>query len=287
MKELLIDVRNLSHTYMVGTPQEKEALTDVNISVNGGEAVALIGPTGSGKSTLLQHINGIYTPQSGKVKVLDRDLGDPHTDLTWIRRHVGLVFQRPGDQIFERYVGDDVAFGPRLAGLTGKDLTRRVRWAMELSGLNFEAFKDRLTYNLSGGERRKVGLAGVVALNPRVLLLDEPTSGLDPEAHGEILVRLKALLSEGISMVMATHSMDDVACIADRVYVLERGHVMLSGETRDVFTQIDRLKSLGLDVPTFVSLMASLRKQGWDVPLDMLTAGEAENAIMTALGEKV
>lgn len=283
MTSQLIEVRGLYHTYLAGTPLVQESLRGVDFGVAEGEVVGLIGATGSGKSTLLQHLNGLLQPQAGRVRVAGQDLSDPATNLRQVRRTVGLVFQRPEDQLFEQYVGDDVAFGPRLAGLTGPELRERVRWAMELVGLDFEQYKDRLTFTLSGGERHKVGLAGVLALRPQVLLLDEPTSGLDPASRADLLARLADLRAEGLTLVIATHNMDDVAAMAERVYVLEEGRVALQGPTRWVLTQPGRLRALGLDVPAAVSVMAALRDRGLPVPLDVLTLDEAEVAIAAAL----
>jgi len=279
----LIEVRNLYHTYMASTPLAQESLRGVDFEVAEGEVVGLIGATGSGKSTLLQHLNGLLRPQAGRVRVAGQDLSDPAIDLRQIRRTVGLVFQRPEDQIFEQYVGDDVAFGPRMTGLTGPELRERVRWAMELVGLDFEQYKDRLTFTLSGGERRRVALAGVLALRPQVLLLDEPTSGLDPAGRADLLARLAGLCAEGLTMVVATHNMDDVAALAERVYVLEEGHVALQGPTRWVFAQAGRLRALGLDAPAAVLVIAALRDRGLAVPLNVLTLDEAEAAIAAAL----
>jgi len=283
MSRPVIEIQDLSHVYMAGTPQAKTSLREVNLTVEEGAVLALIGPTGSGKSTLLQHMNGLYTPQSGSVIVLGRDLADRVTDLRRIRREVGLVFQNPEHQIFERYVGDEVAFGPRTAGLSGGELTRRVRWAMELAGLDFSLFKDRPTFALSGGERRKVGLAGVIALKPRILLLDEPTSGLDPQTHEELLCRMESLRGQGMTMVMATHDMDDVARLADRIVVLDGGRVVFGGTSREVFARREALGAHGLEVPVTVALMQRLRERGWDVPRAALSVEEAEEAVAAAL----
>lgn len=286
MTDPVIVVKGLHHAYLSGTPMAQVSLRDIDLYVSRGEIVALVGPTGSGKSTLLQHLNGLLRPQAGKVWVDGHELGDPRTDLRLIRRTVGLVFQRPEDQIFEQYVGDDVAYGPRVGGMSKPALRERVRWAMELVGLDFEQFKDRLTNTLSGGERRKVGLAGVLALRPTVLLLDEPTAGLDPATRADLLERLSVLHSEGVTLVLSTHNMDDVASLADRVYVLQNGHVALNGVTRQVFSQVEQLRGFGLDVPAAVSIMAVLREHGLSVPLDVLTLAEAENAILKALSRR-
>ena len=283
MKAGVVEIRNLTHAYMSGTPQAQTALDRVNLDVREGETLALIGATGSGKSTLLQHINGLYVPREGGITVLGRDLADPKTDLRQLRREVGLVFQNPEDQIFEPLVGDDIAYGPRMGGLSGRELTRRVRWAMEVVGLDFGVFKDRPAYQLSGGERRKVGLAGVIALKPRILLLDEPTAGLDPEAHDDLLSRLAGLKEEGMTLVVATHNMDDVAYLADRVLVLHEGKIVLQGKTRSVFSRISELRSYGLDVPTYVSFVAELKDQGWDICQDVLSLEEAEAAVLGAV----
>jgi len=279
----VIEIRDLSHVYMEGTPQAKSSLQEVSLTVEEGAVLALIGPTGSGKSTLLQHMNGLYTPQSGSVEVLGRDLADPRTDLRRIRREVGLVFQNPEQQIFERYVGDEVAFGPRMAGLSGGELTRRVRWAMELAGLDFSLFRDRPTFALSGGERRKVGLAGVIALKPRILLLDEPTSGLDPQTHEELLSRMQSLRDQGVTMVVATHDMDDVARLADGIVVLDGGRVLFGGATREVFARHEALCEHGLEVPMVVALMRCLLERGWEVPPVVLSVEEAEEAVAAAV----
>lgn len=282
----LVEVRGLGHTYLRDTPLAQESLRGVDLTVERGQTVALVGATGSGKSTLLQHLNGLLRPQRGQVSVLGYDLGDPVVDLRSIRRQVGLVMQRPGDQLFEHFVGDDVAFAPRQTGLRGAELRERVRWAMEWVGLDFEQYKDRPVFALSGGERRKVGLAGVLALKPSILLLDEPTAGLDPVARDELLIQLQTLHAEGLTLVIATHNMDDVAALAERVYVLAGGLVALSGETRAVFAQVERLRALSLDVPFAAALMAALRARGVDVSPDALSLDDAEVAILAHFGAK-
>jgi energy-coupling factor transport system ATP-binding protein len=283
VSERVIWVTGLHHTYMAGTPLAQESLRGIDLEVRREEIVAVIGATGSGKSTLLQHLNGLWRPQAGHVRVVGRDLGDSDTDLRQVRRTVGLVFQRPEQQLFEHFVGDDVAYGPRLVGLGRDELRERVRWAMELVGLDFEGYKDRPVITLSGGERRKVGLAGVLALRPEVLLLDEPTAGLDPAARRDLLQRLSRLRAEGMTLVVATHNMDDVAALADRVYVLDRGCVALQGTTRQVYAQAERLRALGLDVPWVTSLMTALYDRGLPVPLDVLTSEEAEDVLVEVL----
>jgi energy-coupling factor transport system ATP-binding protein len=248
--------------------------------VTEGEIAVLLGATGSGKSTLLQHLNGILRAKRGRVVVLDQDLADPSTDLKALRRRVGLVFQRPENQLFERYVGDDIAYGPRQAGLRGTELRDRVKWAMEVVGLDFESFKDRSTFTLSGGERRKAGLAGVIALNPQILLLDEPTAGLDPATRTDLLQRLIGLNGENMTLIIATHNIDEVAVLAQQIIVLDRGTVALSGNAKSVLSQAERLRRLDLEAPAPVLLMEALTNQGLKMPRETITEGEAEAAIL-------
>jgi energy-coupling factor transport system ATP-binding protein len=194
------------------------------------------------------------------------------------------VLQNPGHQLFEQYVGDDVAFGPRMAGRRGKELAGTVKRAMELVGLPFTEFKDRPTFSLSGGERRKAGLAGVLALEPEILLLDEPAAGLDPAAHEELFVQLHKLREEGKTLVFASHSMDDVARLADRIMVLNRGAVVLEGSTREVFSRAEELEAIGLAPPTAGMVTTALARLGWDIRTDVLSIEEAAAAVLEALG---
>ncbi len=284
MNDPIIVVEGLSHRYMIGTPFEVVALRDVNLTLGRGEIVGLIGPTGSGKSTLLQHLNGLLRPQEGRVWVDGLDLTDPKVDLRQVRRIVGLVFQQPEDQLFERYVGDDIAFGPQALGLDLEEQRARVRWAMEAVGLDFVTFKDRLTFTLSGGERRKVALAGVLALQPRVLVLDEPTAGLDPESRAEFLDWLMRFHHEtGVSILLATHNMEDIAQVAQRVYVLVEGRIVAAGSPREVFARRRFLQGLGLDAPVTIQVMHELRERGLYVRSDALTLDEAVAEIQRLL----
>ena len=281
-----IVVHDLYHTYMPGTPFACEALRGVDFELSAGETVGIVGSTGAGKSTLLQHLNGLYRPQRGQVQVLGHDLSDPRLDLRQVRQLIGLVFQRPEQQLFAQYVGDDIAYGPRTFGLTGNELRERVRWAMDAVGLDFAAFKDRLTWTLSGGEQRKAALAGVLALQPQVLILDEPTAGLDPQARRELLSHLEELRSEGIGLVVASHNMEDIAILTERVYVLHEGRVVLQGPTRQVLMQVARLRELGLDAPPAVAILDALRARGLPLPANALTLEEAEGAIVAWLRER-
>jgi len=280
----LIAVRDLHHVYLAGTPLAAVALDGVSIEVHTGEVLALLGPTGSGKSTLLQHMAGLLRPQTGQVLLVGQNVSGLQANRRFLRERVGILCQRPEEQLFETYVGDDVAFGPRQLGLDREAVRERVRWAMETVGLPFLTYKDRFTQSLSGGERRKAALAGVLALRPRLLLLDEPTAGLDPKTRRDLLATLLRLnQQEGMTLVIASHNMDDVAALAQRVYVLEEGRVALQGPTREVFSQVERLRALGLDVPAAVSVMAALRDRGLPVPPNVLTLDEAEAAILSCL----
>jgi energy-coupling factor transport system ATP-binding protein len=282
----LIQVRNLHHTYLQGTPHEAVALRGVDLTVERGETVGLIGPTGSGKSTLLQHLNGLLRPQSGEVWINGQDTGDPCTDLRTIRRRVGLVFQNPEDQLFERYAGDDVAFGPRNLKLSQSEVRQRVRWAMEAVGLDFEGFKDRLSMSLSEGERRRLALAGVLALKPEVLVLDEPTAGLDPKGRKDLLEWLIRWREEQEgTIVLASHNMEDLARLADRLYVLVEGRIILNGTPREVFFQFDVLDRHGLGTPLAVSVMHVLQARGLPVHTNAITVAEAAAEIEALLNK--
>lgn len=275
-----IEVRDLGHEYLRGTPFAAVALRDATLSVAPGEILGLVGATGSGKSTLLQHLNGLLRPQTGRVVVLGYDLANPKTNARQVRRQVGLVFQNPEEQLFEQYVGDDIAFGPRNLGLDRETIRRRVRDAMSLVDLDFETFKDRLTFTLSGGQRRRVALAGVLAMQPRLLILDEPTAGLDPATRADVLDKLVRLNREtGLTLVVATHNMDDLAEIADRIVVLANGQTALAGSTRQVFGQAETLAGLRLGLPQATQVLVELRRRGFDVPTDVLTVDEAAAAL--------
>ncbi len=266
MSAAFLEARGLRHTYLAGTPLACESLSGADLSIAAGETVALVGASGSGKSTLLQHLNGLLEPSAGAVFFKGRSLWDRATDQTAVRRSIGMVFQRTELQLFEQYVGDDVAYGPRLAGLQGRELGARVRWAMGLVGLDFASFKDRLTVSLSGGEKRKAALAGVLAMKPEALLLDEPTAGLDPVSHAELLRLLGGLAADGMTMVIATHDMEDAAVLAQTVAVMTGGRVALSGPAPEVFSDPARLRSLSLEPPVAVAVLGALRSRGWNVP---------------------
>ena len=278
----IIEVRDLWYTYQVGTPFEAGALRGANFELHAGEVAAVVGHSGSGKSTLIQHLNGLIRPQRGLVRVNGLDLADRSLDLAAIRRQVGLVFQFPEQQLFEPTVGDDVAFGPRRIGCDRQEVRRRVREALDTVGLGFEAYKDRYTFGLSGGETRRVAIAGVLALEPRVLVLDEPTAGLDPRGRDDLLATLLDLRAQrGTAVAIVSHDMEQVAAIAERVWVMSHGELVLSGTPREVFGQADTIKQLGLGLPQVTELMHALRSRGFAAPTDVVTLEEAEEAVWT------
>jgi energy-coupling factor transport system ATP-binding protein len=258
----LIITENLAHYYMRGTPLEVKAIADIDLTVRPGEILGIIGHTGSGKSTVVQHFNGLLRAHEGRVVVFGQDLKDPQVKLLDIRRRVGLVFQFPESQLFEQYVGDDVAYGPRNFKLSREEVRSRVRTAMETVGLDFDEFKDRLTFSLSGGEKRRVALAGVLALQPEVLVLDEPTAGLDPAGRRQLLDYLLALHRQGVTLVIISHNMEEVAAICDRLYVIADGHTVLEGTPAEVFGQAARLGELGLGVSPVTTLINQLTQTG-------------------------
>lgn len=280
-----IECDRLTHVYLKNTPMETVALRDVTLAIDEGEFVAIIGPTGSGKSTLVQHFNALLRPTSGSVRVAGQNLSDPKADLKRIRQQVGLLFQYPEHQLFEESVFEDVAFGPRNMGLDPDEVKTRVQGALAAVGLDPAAFGPRSPFALSGGEMRRVAVAGVLAMSPKVLVLDEPAAGLDPRGKAEILGRFRSLHAQrGITVLLITHDMDEAAALAQRVIVLDEGRVVMDGLARAVFTRADDLARLGLTVPTATSVVRRLRGLGLRIRDDVLTADEARTAIREALG---
>jgi energy-coupling factor transporter ATPase len=279
----VIDVIELSHTYLPGTPLEVRSLDKVSLRVHVNETVGIIGPTGSGKSTLLQHLNGLYFPQDGDLRINGTSISELSSDIRQVRQSIGLVFQNPEKQLFEHYAGDDVAFGPRNMGLSREEIRKRVRGAMEAVGLPF-AYKDRLTAELSLGQKRRLALAGVLAMEPDVLVLDEPTSSLDPEGRAELLYILSGWKSgEGKALVLASHNMEDITELSDRVYVLVKGRVVISGPTKKVFSEHEIFTENGLSAPLPAQIIFELYKRGLPVSPGALTENEAVEEIRNLL----
>ena len=282
-----IVIENLNYVYMSGGPYETKALSNINLTIEDGEFVGLIGHTGSGKSTLVQHLNGLLMPSSGRILVDGLDLADKNTDRRAVRQRVGLVFQYPENQLFEETVEKDIAFGPKNLGLSEEEIARRVKDAMRRVALDYDTLRERSVFELSGGQMRRVAIAGVLAMEPQVLVLDEPCAGLDPRGREEILGLIRNLHKEaGTTIVMVSHSMDDVASLAERVIVMNHGEVVMDGTPKDVFSCGEELRGMGLDVPQAVQLAAKLRERGFDIPEGVYRIEEIREAILAIAGKE-
>ena len=281
-----IVIEHLNYVYMQGGPYETRALDDVSLTIHDGEFIGLIGHTGSGKSTLVQHLNGLILPTSGKITVDGMDLAEKGTDRRAIRRRVGLVFQYPENQLFEETVAKDIAFGPKNLGLGEEEIDRRVRTAMRRVALDYDKLAQRSVFELSGGQMRRVAIAGVLAMEPQTLVLDEPCAGLDPRGREEILGLISDLHREsGATIVMVSHSMDDVAALAERVIVMNHGKVAMDGAPREIFSRGEKLRAIGLDVPQAVELAQKLREKGFDVPEGIYKIEEVRAAVEAIVGK--
>lgn len=275
-----IEIKHLDHIYMAGSPFETKALDDVTLTIGDGEFVGLIGHTGSGKSTLVQHLNGLMKPDHGSVIVDGMDVSDKNTDLREIRRRVGLVFQYPEHQLFEETVRKDVSFGPRNLGCSEQEIEERVVKACHQVGLSDEKL-DMSPFDLSGGNKRRVAIAGVLAMRPRVLVLDEPTAGLDPRGRNELLELIRGLHEEdGNTIVMVSHSMDDISALAQRIIVMNEGRVAMDGAPREVFAHPQELVDMHLGVPAAAQLAMELRKRGYNLPDNVYTLDEMRSLIL-------
>lgn len=263
-----IDIRNICYTYMRGTPFEKKALDDVSVSIDKGEIVAVIGHTGSGKSTLVQHLNGLLKPDAGQVAVDDVNLAGKDAAAKKARQLVGMVFQYPEHQIFAETVYEDIAFGPRNRGFQPEEVDKQVREAMAFVGLDFETFAKRSPFQLSGGQMRRVAIAGVVAMNPDYLVLDEPSAGLDPRSRNAVFKEIMALhQSRGIAIVLVTHSMEEAVKYAKRLLVINQGKILFDGNPADIFrNHQQKLVEVGMDEPQVFKLADLLRRQGMELP---------------------
>lgn len=276
-----IIVEHLSYIYGAGTPFEIKALDDVDFSIQEGEFVGIIGQTGSGKSTLIQHLNGLIKPTRGRVLVDEHDLTAKGADLRKVRQQVGLVFQYPEHQLFEETVAKDVAFGPKNLGLSKAEVDERVWQALSLVGLSADELADRSPFELSGGQMRRVAIAGVLAMRPKILILDEPTAGLDPSGRDELLAELQALhQNSGLTVVLVSHSMEEIARVASRLIVLHQGAIFADGTPRQVFAKAAELRAIGLGVPQVTELMQGLRCCGIAVPEVALSVQEAKEIIL-------
>ena len=275
-----ITVENLTYTYSKGLPNETRALEDVSFQLEPGEFAAVIGHTGSGKSTLMQQLNGLLRPDSGKITVGEVCITDPSTKMTEVRRKVGLVFQYPEYQLFEETVAKDVAFGPKQVGMTGEELDRVVEESIRLTGLDYEEVKERSPFELSGGQNRRVAIAGVLAMKPEILILDEPTAGLDPSAHRDVLNLIRRIhRKERMTILLVSHNMGDIAELADRVLVMNRGKLVMNGTPAEVFSRGEPLWEMGLGLPPATEFMERLKERMPGIDAAQLSIEDAAKEI--------
>ncbi len=280
--EPILQVQHLTHTYSVGTPFQRSAVEDMSFDVYDGEFLGIIGHTGSGKSTLIQHLNGLLRPTSGQILLHGKDIWAEPKKIRDVRFQVGLVFQYPEYQLFEETCYKDIAFGPRNMGLNEAEIDRRVHEAADFVGLD-EALLQRSPFELSGGQKRRVAVAGVMAMKPRILVLDEPAAGLDPEGRDEILSEVKEYHKKtGTTVLLVSHSMEDIAKYADRVLVMSNKKIAMYDTVENVFARASELLALGLSVPQVTKIFLKLREMGVDVPADVYTVPYAVKMILEA-----
>ena len=274
-----IKINHLTQIYGQGTGFEKKALDDINLEIQDGEFIGLIGHTGSGKSTLIQHLNALLVPTSGEVLLNGENIYADKSKLKSIRQRVGLVFQYPEHQLFEMTVYKDVAYGPGNLGLSQEEIDKRVRSAFETVGLGEDIY-DKSPFELSGGQKRRAAIAGVLAMEPEVLILDEPTAGLDPKGRDEILDAVKKMHDmRKITVILVSHSMEDVAKLVDRIIVLSKGKTAIVGTPKEVFSQREKLESIGLAAPQISYVFSELYQKGYDVPTDIYTVSDATDVL--------
>lgn len=282
-----IKVEHLTHIYDKGMPSESVALDDVSFTAEDGQFIGIIGHTGSGKSTLLQHLNGLLKPDEGTVTVGNVNITQPGISMVEIRKRIGLVFQYPEYQLFEETVAKDVAFGPKKLGLSETEIEERVKEAIELVGLDYETVKDRSPFELSGGQKRRVAIAGVVAMRPEVLILDEPTAGLDPKAHKDVLNMVEEVHRRtGNITIFVSHNMADIARLSDKILVIHNGKLVTKGSPKEVFSQKETLRSVGLDLPPVTEFTEGLRERGINLSATILDVDEAAAQIAEYLKNK-
>lgn len=268
-------------------PTEQLALDNISFTAEDGQMVGIIGHTGSGKSTLLQHLNGLLKPDSGRIVIGGTDITEPGVSMVQIRKKIGLVFQYPEYQLFEETVAKDVAFGPKNLGLSQEEIDERVREAIELVGLDFETIKDRSPFDLSGGQKRRVAIAGVVAMRPEVLILDEPTAGLDPKAHKDVLAMVEEVHRRtGNITILVSHNMADIARLCDKIIVIDSGKLVTTGTPYEVFSKKDELRAVGLELPPVTKFTESLRERGLQLESTILDIDQAADQIAAYLKRK-
>ena len=282
--EPIMRVEHLSHVYSAGTPFQKGAVRDVSFDILNGELLGVIGHTGSGKSTLIQHLNGLLKPTEGHIYLAGKDIWENPKEIRKVRFQVGLVFQYPEYQLFEETVYKDIAFGPGNMGLSKDEIDRRVRRAAAFVGLG-EELLDKSPFELSGGQKRRVAIAGVIAMEPQVLILDEPTAGLDPAGREKILSQLRAYHEEkGTTVILVSHSMEEIAQNVDRIVVLKGGKCYMEGTPREVFARAEELEAVGLDVPQVTRVAMALRRRGMDIDTAVYTVEELRDVLLRRKG---
>lgn len=278
--EPILQIEHLTHTYSAGTPFQRSAVEDMNLSVMDGEFLGIIGHTGSGKSTLIQHLNGLLKPTSGRILLQGKDIWAEPKKIRDVRFQVGLVFQYPEYQLFEETVYKDIAFGPKNMGLDEEDIDRRVRSAAAFVGLT-EAMLDKSPFELSGGQKRRVAIAGVIAMEPKVLVLDEPTAGLDPAGRENLMANIRDYhRNKGKTIILVSHSMDEIARNVDRILVLKNAHVLMQGTPAEVFARGEELLSAGLDVPQITRIAMELKRRGVDIDPAVYTVEALERQLL-------
>lgn len=283
---MLLKVEDLTHIYMPDTTFSKTAIENVSFSVEKGEFIGLIGHSGSGKSTLIQHLNGLLTPTKGKIFYNGEDIWSDKEKIRRIRFEIGLVFQYPEAQLFEETVYQDIAFGPKNMELSEAEIKQRVYDACDIVGIR-EEMLEKSPFELSGGQKRRVAIAGVLAMKPSIIILDEPTAGLDPKGRNSILNRIKQLHeSWGITVILVSHSMEDIANNASRIIVMDHGKIVMDGGTETVFSRVDELEKIGLSVPQVTKVFFELKKAGYPVNTNILTTEEGRDEILRVLKKR-
>ncbi len=271
----ILKVNNLTHTYGGNTPFINDAVRDVNFTVEKGEIIGIIGHTGSGKSTLVQHLNGLLKPTNGEILIEEKNIWDNPKEIRKVRSKVGLVFQYPEYQLFEETVYKDIAFGPRNMGLEDEELDKRVRETCSIIGVK-EEYLEKSPFDLSGGEKRRVAIAGVMAMNPQIIVFDEPTAGLDPKGRQEVIeIIYNYRKATGATVIIISHSMEDMAILADKLLVMNKGSLAMFDKTENVFKNGDKLREIGLNVPIVTRVFDILRKKGFELPEDVFTVERA------------
>ncbi len=280
-----IQVSHLTHKYSEGTTFEKTALDDVSFEIQDGEFVGIIGHTGSGKSTLIQHLNSLMKPTSGQIFLDGEDINADKKKLKSVRQKIGLVFQYPEHQLFEMTIYKDVAFGPKNLGLSEEEVDKRVKSALSIVGVD-ESMYDKSPFDLSGGQKRRIAIAGVLAMEPKVLILDEPTAGLDPKGRDEILDAIKNFHTQlKITVILVSHSMEDIAKLVDKIIVMNKGKLALMGTPKEIFSQVEKLETMGLAVPQITYAIYELNKKGYNLPQDIYTVDRATEILYEFLSK--